>query len=50
MPSLQAVEIPADVLAQARAGNGLAQESIYRALSKPVYTLIRRLVIAARDR
>jgi RNA polymerase sigma factor (sigma-70 family) len=45
MPSLQAVEIPADVLARARAGNGLAQESIYRELSKPVYTLIRRLVI-----
>jgi RNA polymerase sigma factor (sigma-70 family) len=45
MPSLHALEIPADVLARARAGNALAQESIYRDLSKPLYTLIRRLVV-----
>jgi RNA polymerase sigma-70 factor (ECF subfamily) len=44
MSSLRAVEIPADVLIRARAGDGKARESIYRELSGPVYTLIRRLV------
>jgi DNA-directed RNA polymerase specialized sigma24 family protein len=45
MPSLQSIEIPADVLNRARMGELDAHECIYRALSKPVYTLIRRLVI-----
>jgi len=45
MASLQAVEIPADVLIRARAGDGNAQERIYRDLSGPVYTLLRRLVV-----
>jgi len=45
MPSLQSIEISADVLNRARMGDLDAHEFIYRALSKPVYTLIRRLVI-----
>jgi RNA polymerase sigma factor (sigma-70 family) len=45
MPSLQGAEIPADILERARGGDPVAHEHIYRVLSKPVYTLIRRLVI-----
>ena len=45
MSSLQAPEIPPDVLARARTGDIQAQEIIYRHLCKPVYTLIRRLVV-----
>jgi RNA polymerase sigma factor (sigma-70 family) len=45
MPSLQSIEISAEILNRARTGDIEAHEYIYRALSKPVYTLIRRLVI-----
>src|SRR5579885_694768 len=45
MPSLQAIEIPPDVLARARIGERAAQERIYRELSRPLYSLLRRLVI-----
>jgi RNA polymerase sigma-70 factor (ECF subfamily) len=45
MPSLQTLEISADLIDRARAGDRYAHESIYRLLSKPVYTLIRRLVV-----
>jgi RNA polymerase sigma factor (sigma-70 family) len=45
MPSLQSIEISAEILNRARTGDIDAHEYIYRALSKPVYTLIRRLVI-----
>ena len=45
MPSLQSIEISAEILNRARTGDIDAHEHIYRALSKPVYTLIRRLVI-----
>jgi RNA polymerase sigma factor (sigma-70 family) len=45
MPSLQQVDIPADVLSRARRGDAQAHECLYRVLSKPVYTLLRRLVI-----
>jgi RNA polymerase sigma factor (sigma-70 family) len=45
MPSLQHVEISADVIERARRGDREAHERIYLVLSKPVYTLIRRLVI-----
>jgi len=45
MPSLQGTEISPDILDRARTGDTGAHEHIYRALSKPVYTLIRRLVI-----
>jgi RNA polymerase sigma-70 factor (ECF subfamily) len=47
MPSLQCSEIPTEVLNRARLGDVAAHECIYRALSKPVYTRIRRLVIRA---
>lgn len=45
MPSLQSIDIPPDILDRARLGELDAHEYIYRALSRPVYTLIRRLVI-----
>lgn len=45
MPSLHSSEIPADILERAKAGDADAHEHIYRVLSKPVYTLIRRLVV-----
>jgi RNA polymerase sigma factor (sigma-70 family) len=45
MPSLQSLEISADVLDRAQAGDSDAHEYIYRALSKPLYTLLRRLVV-----
>lgn len=45
MPSLQALSVPDDVLARARVGERTAQEQLYRELSKPVYNLIRRLVV-----
>jgi RNA polymerase sigma factor (sigma-70 family) len=45
MPSLQNIEISVDILDLARAGDAGAHERIYLLLSKPVYTLIRRLVI-----
>jgi len=44
MPSLQSIEISPDLIQLARAGDADAHERIYRALSKPVYTLLRRLV------
>jgi RNA polymerase sigma factor (sigma-70 family) len=45
MHSLQSSEIPADILERARTGDVIAHEHIYKVLSKPVYTLIRRLVM-----
>jgi RNA polymerase sigma factor (sigma-70 family) len=45
MPSLQSIEISPDILARAQAGDIDAHECIYKTLSKPVYTLVRRLVI-----
>jgi RNA polymerase sigma-70 factor (ECF subfamily) len=45
MHSLQTVEIAADLIARARAGEREAHERLYVLLSKPVYTLIRRLVV-----
>ena len=44
MPSLHSIEISPEVLKRARAGDADAHECIYRTLSKPVYTLLRRLV------
>jgi RNA polymerase sigma-70 factor (ECF subfamily) len=44
MPSLPAIEIPADVLKRAQAGDSDAHEYLYRLLSRPVYTLILRMV------
>jgi len=45
MPSLQTGQIQADIVLRARGGDRDAHERIYRLLSKPVYTLIRRLVV-----
>ena len=45
MPSLHTVEISAHIITRAQAGDREAQECIYLLLSKPVYTLIRRLII-----
>jgi RNA polymerase sigma factor (sigma-70 family) len=45
MPSLPTIDISPDILERARAGDGDAHEWIYLRFSKPVYTLIRRLVI-----
>jgi RNA polymerase sigma factor (sigma-70 family) len=45
MPSLQSAEIPADILDRARLGDVTAHEHIYKELAKPLYTLIRRLVV-----
>jgi len=46
MPSLHAIEISPQVLDRARTGDPDAHEDIYRTLSRPVYTLLRRLVPA----
>jgi RNA polymerase sigma factor (sigma-70 family) len=45
MASLQHVEIDDGLINRARAGDGEAHELLYRLLAKPVYTLIRRLVM-----
>jgi RNA polymerase sigma factor (sigma-70 family) len=45
MASLQSTEIAPAILERARAGDVLAHEHIYKELAKPVYTLIRRLVV-----
>jgi RNA polymerase sigma factor (sigma-70 family) len=45
MSSLPPIDISAEVLDRARAGDSDAHECIYLLLSKPVYSLIRRLVI-----
>jgi RNA polymerase sigma factor (sigma-70 family) len=45
MPSLQHVAISAETLARARIGDAIAHEELYRTLAKPLYTLIRRLVV-----
>src|ERR1700690_4063191 len=45
MPSLQSTEIPPDILDRARMGDVAAHEHIYKVLAKPLYTLIRRLVV-----
>jgi len=45
MPALHSVEISSDVLGRARTGDTDAHAHIYRTLSKPVYTLLRRFVV-----
>jgi RNA polymerase sigma-70 factor (ECF subfamily) len=39
------IQLPPAVLDAARVGDSAARAQLYRALSKPVYTLIRRLVV-----
>jgi RNA polymerase sigma factor (sigma-70 family) len=45
MASLQHVEIADGIIDRAQAGDAEAHELLYRLLSKPVYTLILRLVV-----
>jgi RNA polymerase sigma factor (sigma-70 family) len=45
MSHLFDIQIPAETLERARAGDGDARAAIYSALCRPVYTLIRRLVV-----
>jgi RNA polymerase sigma-70 factor (ECF subfamily) len=45
MPSLQSIEISSEVLGRARTGDADAHAYIYKTLSKPVYTLLRRFVV-----
>ncbi|HWW20192.1 MAG TPA: sigma-70 family RNA polymerase sigma factor [Steroidobacteraceae bacterium] len=45
MPALHSVEISSEVLERARAGDTDAHAYLYRTLSKPVYTLLRRFVV-----
>ena len=44
MPSLHTIEISPQVLDRARTGDPDAHKDIYKTLSEPVYTLLRRLV------
>jgi RNA polymerase sigma-70 factor (ECF subfamily) len=44
MTRISEIEIPATVVASARAGDGAALEAVYQALAGPLYTLLRRLV------
>src|SRR5580704_738006 len=45
MPALHSVEISPEVLGRARTGDSDAHAYIYKTLSKPVYTLLRRFVV-----
>lgn len=45
MSQIQGIEVAAEVVRAARAGEPWAHEAIYRACRRPVYTLIRRLVV-----
>jgi RNA polymerase sigma factor (sigma-70 family) len=45
MPALHHIEISSDVLERARNRDTDAQAYLYRTLSKPVYTLLRRFVV-----
>jgi RNA polymerase sigma factor (sigma-70 family) len=45
MPALHAVEISSEVLGRAKTGDRDAHTYIYKTLSKPVYTLLRRFVV-----
>jgi RNA polymerase sigma factor (sigma-70 family) len=45
MPALHSIEISSEVLQRARSSDVDAQAYLYRTLSKPVYTLLRRFVV-----
>jgi RNA polymerase sigma-70 factor (ECF subfamily) len=45
MPPIQTAQVPTDIVLRAQRGDRDAHECIYRQLSQPVYTLIRRLVV-----
>jgi RNA polymerase sigma factor (sigma-70 family) len=46
MPQFLEIQVSSEVLERARSGDRAARELLYAALSKPVYTLIRRLVVS----
>jgi RNA polymerase sigma factor (sigma-70 family) len=45
MSHFQGIEIPVEVVRAAQAGDARAHETIYRTCRRPIYTLIRRLVV-----
>jgi RNA polymerase sigma factor (sigma-70 family) len=45
MSRFQGIDVPAEVIRAARAGDAAAHAAIYRACQRPVYTLIRRIVV-----
>jgi RNA polymerase sigma-70 factor (ECF subfamily) len=47
MSHFQGIEVAAEVVRAAQAGEPRAHEAIYRACRRPIYTLIRRLVVRA---
>ena len=47
MSHFQGIEVAAEVVRAAQAGDSRAHEAIYRACRRPIYTLIRRLVVRA---
>jgi len=44
MTRISDIQLPAAVVASARAGDGAALEAVYQAMAGPLYTLLRRLV------
>jgi RNA polymerase sigma-70 factor (ECF subfamily) len=44
MSQFEAIDVPAEVISAARAGDAGAYEAIYRACRQPLYTLIRRII------
>jgi RNA polymerase sigma factor (sigma-70 family) len=47
MSHFQGIEVPVEVVRAAQAGDARAHETIYRVCRRPIYTLIRRLVVRA---
>lgn len=45
MSHFQGIEVPVEVVRAAQAGDARAHETIYRTCRRPIYTLIRRLVV-----
>lgn len=45
MSHFQGIEVPVEVVRAAQAGDARAHETIYRVCRRPIYTLIRRLVV-----
>ena len=45
MSHFQGIEVPVEVVRAAQAGDARAHETIYVACRRPIYTLIRRLVV-----
>lgn len=45
MSTFLAIQVPPDAIRRARAGDREAQRRLYEALARPVYTLLRRIVV-----